>query len=407
MYAQENFPNDHFTFRIVASHAGARAGIIHTPHGAIPTPTFLPVGTQAAVKSLAPEEVEGLGASILLANAYHLYLRPGPEVVESMGGLHGFMAWPKPILTDSGGFQVFSLAHLVQTEENGVIFRSHLDGSQHLLTPETATEIQHRLGADLIMALDECAAYSLDKEYQRNAMERTHRWAARCLSAHAGRLHSGPGSGRALFGIVQGGTFPDLRQQSAEALAGLDFDGFGIGGLSLGEPKEVTMAMVEETVARLPEGKPRHLLGVGSPEDLLEGIARGMDTFDSVLPTRIARNGALFTPDGRINIGNARFRTAAGPIQEECGCYTCRRFSLAYLSHLFRCQELLAYRLATIHNLWFILDLMRQAREAILAGTFEGFRQGFLSRFPRTDPEVQNEQKTKWLRAVRGSSELT
>lgn len=390
------------SFAILATDSGARAGALHTPHGVVLTPTFLPVGTQAAVKSLAPQEVEALGASILLANAYHLYLRPGPDIVESAGGLHGFMAWQKPILTDSGGFQVFSLAHLVQMEESGVVFRSHLDGSQHLLTPESAIGIQHQLGADIIMALDECASYSQDKEYQTHAMERTHRWASRCLSAHAAGISSGSAAGRALFGIVQGGTFPDLRNRSAQVLGSLDFDGYGIGGLSLGEPKEVTMAMVEETVAGLPHGRPLHLLGVGSPEDLLEGIARGVDTFDSVLPTRIARNGALFTPEGRLNIHNARFRRAKGPVQEECGCYTCRHFSLAYLHHLFRCQELLAYRLATIHNLWFVLDLMSKAREAILSGAFESFRRSFLARFPRTDPEVQKEQKAKWLSAVRG-----
>lgn len=392
-------------FDIVASDSWARAGKLHTAHGPVLTPTFLPVGTQAAVKTLAPEELEALGASMLLANAYHLYLRPGPEVVESMGGLHGFMAWRGPILTDSGGFQVLSLAHLVRMEEDGVVFRSHLDGSQHLLTPETATEIQHRLGADIIMALDECAPYSLDRDCQAQAMERTHRWAARCLSSHRGRPPSESGGERALFGIVQGGVFPDLRRRSAGDLAGLDFDGYGIGGLSLGESKDVTMAMVEETVAVLPPSKPRHLLGVGSPEDLLEGIARGVDTFDSVLPTRIARNGALLTMDGRLNISNARFRAASGPIQEECGCYTCRQFSLGYLHHLFRCQELLAYRLATIHNLWFIMELMRKARAAISAGTYDSFRRDFQERYPRTNPEVQRDQKAKWLRAVRGKTD--
>lgn len=358
------------------------------------------MGTQAAVKSLAPEELEGLGASILLANAYHLYLRPGPEVIEALGGLHAFMSWQRPIMTDSGGFQVFSLAHLVHIGEEGVVFRSHLDGSQRLLTPEKAIEAQHRLGADIITSLDECAPYSADRAYHRAALERTHRWAERCLWEHQKQLDAS-GLLPALFGIPQGGTFLELRRESAKALAGLGFDGFGIGGLSLGEPKEVTQAMVEETVSLLPAEKPRHLLGVGSPEDLLEAVARGVDTFDSVLPTRIARNGALLTPDGRLNIHNARFRTAQGPIHEDCGCYTCRRFSLAYLHHLFRCQELLAYRLATIHNLWFTLDLMRKARESILAGTFEIFHRSFLARFPRTDPQVQQEQKAKWLNSVR------
>lgn len=389
-------------FEIEARQGEARAGVLHTPHGPVLTPTFVPVGTQASVKSLSPEELEALGASMVLTNAYHLYLRPGPDVVEALGGLHTFMAWGKPILTDSGGFQVFSLAHLVSLEETGVTFRSHLDGSQHLLTPEKVVEIQHRLGADIIMVLDECAPYSADKDYQREAMERTYRWAARSLPAHKDLMVASGARGRALYGIVQGGTFPHLRSESARTLAGMGFDGFGLGGLSLGEPKEVTMAMVEETVSCLPDAKPRHLLGVGSPEDLVEGIARGMDTFDSVLPTRIARNGALLTLDGRVNIGNARFRTASGPIQEDCGCYTCRSFSQAYLHHLFKCQELLAYRLATIHNLWFTLDLMKKAREAILAGCFDGFRRGFVARFPRTDPVVQKEQKARWLKAVRG-----
>lgn len=390
-----------FAFQIVASQEGARAGLLHTPRGSVPTPAFLPVGTQAAVKSLAPEELEASGASMLLANAYHLYLRPGPEVIEALGGLHAFMAWPGPILTDSGGFQVFSLGHLRKIDDEGVLFRSHLDGSQHLFTPEKAVQIQASLGADIIMALDECPPYSADGDYHRQAMERTHRWAERCLSAHQERQEAAPPSRQALFGIAQGGTFASLRRQSARALADLAFDGYGIGGLSLGEPKEVTQALVEETIAHLPAEKPRHLLGVGSPEDLLEGIARGVDLFDSVLPTRIARNGALLTPEGRLNLHNARFRTAEGPIQEDCGCYTCRRFSLAYLHHLFRSQELLAYRLATIHNLWFTLDLMRKAREAILAGAFQAFRRSFLARFPRTDPQVQQEQKARWLESVR------
>ncbi len=395
-----------FAFQIEASQSGARAGILHTPHGLIATPAFLPVGTQASVKTLDPDELDHLGASIILANAYHLYLRPGAETVQKLGGLHAFMSWRKPILTDSGGFQVFSLAHLVRVDDEGAVFRSHLDGSQHLLTPEKATEVQHQLGADIMMTLDECAPYTADKEHHRLAMERTHRWAARCLKAHTALESEVPGPRQALFGIPQGGTFADLRRESARTLASMDFAGFGIGGLSLGEPKEVTQEMVHEIVTFLPPEKPRHLLGVGSPEDLLEGIARGADTFDSVLPTRIARNGALLTPDGRMNIHNARFKTASGPIQADCGCHTCQRFSLSYLHHLFRCQELLGYRLATIHNLWFTLHLMRDAREAIVAGTFETFRKSFLERFPRTDPQVQQEQKAKWLNSARrrGSS---
>lgn len=392
---------EQFSFEIQSSQSGARAGLLHTAHGAVATPAFLPVGTQATVKTLIPEEIEGVGAGMVLCNAYHLYLRPGADVVESFGGLHSFMGWDRPILTDSGGFQVFSLAHLVRVNDEGVLFRSHLDGSQHLLTPEKAVEVQHRLGADVMMALDECASYAADRTTHQQAAERTHRWAERCLAAHSKLDQAPEASGRALFGIPQGGTFTDLRRHSAEVLAGLDFAGFGIGGLSIGEPKEATLAMVEEANAILPPEKPRHLLGVGSPEDILEGIARGVDTFDSVLPTRIARNGALLTPDGRLNIHNARFRTSHGPVQEDCGCYTCQRFSAAYLHHLFRCQELLAYRLATLHNLWFTLDLMRRARRSILDGEFDSFRRGFLDRFPSTDPEVQQEQKAKWLNSVR------
>ncbi len=393
--------NHDFAFQLAASQSGARAGVLHTPHGSIPTPAFLPVGTQASVKTLDPDELEALGATILLANAYHLYLRPGPDVIEGLGGLHGFMSWQKPILTDSGGFQVFSLAHLVRTDEDGAVFRSHLDGSQHLLTPEKAIHVQRQMGADIIMALDEVAAFPADRERHQESMERTHRWAERCLEAHAEDRNSFPERRQALFGIPQGGTFADLRRDSARALASMDFAGFGIGGLSLGEPKEVTQEMVQEVIAFLPSEKPRHLLGVGSPEDILEGIARGVDTFDSVLPTRIARNGALLTPDGRLNIHNARFKKAEGPVQEDCGCSTCRRFSLAYLHHLFRCQELLAYRLATIHNLWFTIDLMGKARQAIIGGTFDAFYRAFLDRFPRTDPQVQQEQKAKWLKSAR------
>ena len=358
----------------------------------MPTPVFLPVGSQGTVKTLTPEEVKDIGMEMVLANTYHLYLRPGIAVIEKMGGLHKFMAWDRAILTDSGGYQIFSLASLRQVSDEGVIFRSHIDGSQHLLTPELTIQFQEALGADIIMALDECPAHDASLEKVQKAMNRTHRWAERCQRAQRR-------SDQALYAIVQGGTFPQLRRQSAEFLTSLEFPGYAIGGLSLGEPKRVTLAMVEETVALLPENKPRYLMGVGSPEDLLEGIARGIDIFDSVLPTRIARNGALFTRRGRYNIRNAAYSQIDQPIDPDCDCYTCRTFSAAYLHHLFNCQELLGYRLATIHNLSFINKLMRKAREAILHGTFNSFRDGFLASYQPTDENVRLSQKQKWLKS--------
>ena len=386
-----NNPN---SFHLIQTCPGskARAGELITPHGTVPTPVFLPVGSQGTVKTLTPEEVKDIGMEMVLANTYHLYLRPGIAVIEKMGGLHKFMAWDRAILTDSGGYQIFSLASLCQVSDEGVIFRSHIDGSQHLLTPELIIQLQEALGADIIMALDECPAHDASLEKVQKAMKRTHRWAERCQRAQRR-------SDQALYAIVQGGTFPQLRRQSAEFLTSLEFPGYAIGGLSLGEPKRVTLAMVEETVALLPENKPRYLMGVGSPEDLLEGIARGIDIFDSVLPTRIARNGALFTRRGRYNIRNAAYSQIDQPIDPDCDCYTCRTFSAAYLHHLFNCQELLGYRLATIHNLSFINKLMRKAREAILHGTFNSFRDGFLASYQPTDENVRLSQKQKWLKS--------
>ncbi len=359
-----------------------------TSHGAVETPAFMPVGSQATVKTLTPQEVKGLGASIVLANAYHLYLRPGIEVVARLGGLHRFMAWDGPILTDSGGFQVFSLGHLVQVNDEGAWFRSHIDGSPHFWTPEKAIAFQEELGADIIMAFDECPPYGPPVEAIRRATERTHLWARRCQEAHRG-------SG-ALFAIAQGGTFPRLLQESASNLAALGFEGYGIGGLCLGEPKEVTYAMIEATVAHLPADRPRYLMGVGSPEDLVEGVARGVDLFDSALPTRVARNGGLYTKRGRLNIRNAAFREQEAPIEEGCDCYTCRTFSVAYLHHLFRCQELLAYRLATLHNLRFILRLMEEMRLALRQGTFSSFRKHFLAAYQPTDKEARAAQRERW-----------
>jgi len=367
---------------------------LFTPHGAVATPVFLPVGSQGVVKTLTPGEVKGIGIAMILANTYHLYLRPGMTTIEKMGGLHEFMAWDRAILTDSGGYQVFSLASLRRVNDEGVVFRSHIDGSEHLITPELAIQFQEALGSDIIMALDECPAYDDGFEKVNRAMSRTHQWAERCQRAQKR-------SDQALYAIVQGGIFPQLRRQSAEYLTSLGFSGYAIGGLSIGEPKKVTLAMTEETVASLPENKPRYLMGVGSPEDLLEGIARGVDIFDSALPTRVARNGAFFTRLGRVNIRNTAYKQMEQPVDPDCDCYTCRTFSAAYLHHLFNCNELLAYRLATIHNLRFICTLMCKARSAILDGTFNSFKENFLSSYKPTDEQVRLEQKQKWLKSRR------
>ena len=381
-------------FRLIQTcpHSKARAGELLTPHGVVPTPVFLPVASQGTVKTLTPEEVKELGIAMVLANTYHLYLRPGIGVIEKVGGLHKFMGWEGAILTDSGGYQIFSLAPLRQVSDEGVIFRSHIDGSEHHLTPELIIQFQEALGADIIMALDECPAHDDSREKVQRATERTHRWAERCQKAQKRR-------DQALYAIVQGGIFPQLRRQSAEYLAALDFPGYAIGGLSLGEPKAVTLAMIEETVALLPENKPRYLMGVGSPEDIVEAVARGCDIFDSALPTRVARNGALFTGQGRNNIRNAAYSRMEQPIVPDCNCYTCRNFSAAYLHHLFNCDELLAYRLATIHNLSFISNLMQKIRSAILDGTFVSFKDNFLASYQPTNEKVRLSQKQKWLKS--------
>ena len=363
-----------FSFRVTAQcrQSRARAGVLQTAHGAVATPVFMPVGTQGTVKSLAPADLVEVGATVVLGNAYHLYLHPGAALIASCGGLHKFMAWPGVILTDSGGFQVFSLTDLRRITPDGVSFRSHHDGSEHLFTPERVMEIEAELGADIIMAFDECPPFHSDRQYHAEAMVRTHRWAARCLAAQRR-------PDQALFGITQGGTFPDLRVESARFLAGLDLPGHAIGGLSLGEPKEVTWAMVEATVAALPPDKPRYLMGVGTPEDLVEAVGQGIDMLDSVMPTRVGRNGALFTRGGRLNIRNAPFRTRDAPVEAGCDCYTCRTFSGAYLHHLFRCAEPLAYRLATIHNLRFMVRLTEEIRTAIPAGRWPALRAALLA----------------------------
>ena len=382
------------TFEVGAScpDTSARTGTLTTPHGAVPTPVFAPVGTQATVKALTPDDLTSIGTSLILSNTYHLYLRPGIEVIDKLGGLHRFMGWPGPLLTDSGGYQVFSLAHLRSVSDEGVLFRSHLDGSEHFFTPELCTRFQETLGADIIMAFDECPPYDDDLDAVKLAMERTHRWAERCRKSHKRPE-------QALYAIVQGGVSPELRRRSAQTLSSMEFDGYAIGGLSLGEPKATTNAMVEETVPFLPKNKPRYLMGVGSPDDLFEGVSRGIDVFDSALPTRIARNGGLFTTKGRIIIRNACFKDRDEPLDGGCDCYTCRNYSAAYVHHLFKCEELLAYRLATIHNLRFLLRLMNEMRNHIAAGTFLSFKQSFLSQYEPANEDTRRTQKEKWLRA--------
>ncbi len=372
-----------FNWTLEHTNHGARAGTLNTPHGAITTPVFMPVGTQATVKTLDPLEVAAMGAQIILANTYHLYLRPGAELLAELGGLHRFMQWDKPILTDSGGFQVFSLGPNSKIDEDGVTFKSHLDGSRHRFTPESAIAIQEQLGADIIMAFDECAPQPSTAAYTRAAMERTHRWLERCIAAKRR-------DDQALFGIVQGGVEADLRRESARFVGGQPVTGVAIGGLSVGEPKEQMYGMLDVTTPLLPSDRPRYLMGVGSPEDLIEGVARGVDMFDCVLPTRLGRNGSLFVPAGRINITNAAFARADEPIDATCDCTTCQRFSRAYLRHLFRTGEILGLRLATIHNVRFLIRLMEQARAAILADRYQSFMDDFLSRF-QTIPHAVRE----------------
>jgi queuine tRNA-ribosyltransferase len=352
-----------FGFDILARQGRARTGIFHTPHGDLETPVFAPVGTQATVKTLTPAQVEMLGGSLVLANTYHLYLRPGDEVVADMGGLHHFMQWPHPILTDSGGFQVFSLAGTRKVDEDGVTFKSHIDGSMHRFTPEKSIAIQENLGADIIMAFDECAD-PLERAYIEKATERTHRWAERCLKAKRRK-------DQALFGIVQGGAFRDLREESSRFIASLGFPGHAIGGLSVGESKDEMHAMLDVVTGILPEDKPRYLMGVGTPEDLIDGVARGVDLFDCVLPTRLARHNAAFSPEGRLNLMNASFIRDPRPIDEACDCYTCRTFTRAYLHHLITARELLAGTLLSIHNLRALIRLMQEMRTAVSDGTFE------------------------------------
>lgn len=359
-------------FEIIARDpaCGARRGRFTTAHNTVETPVFMPVGTQATVKSLSPDELEALGARIILGNTYHLYLRPGSDRIARLGGLHAFMGWNGSILTDSGGFQVFSLARINKIEEDGVLFQSHIDGSRHLIRPETSMEIQMHLGSDIAMAFDECTPYPVTYEYARDSMERTVRWALRCREAHTR-------SDQALFGIVQGSIFPDLRQACLEKLVNIGFDGYALGSLSVGESKEEMLQVLETMTPRLPEDRPRYLMGVGTPEDLVEGVRLGVDMFDCVMPTRNARNGMLFTSRGSLQIKNSAYADDPEPIEPGCTCYTCRRFSRAYLRHLFMAREILAYRLNTLHNLHYYLQLMAGIRRSIEEGRFEAWRKEF------------------------------
>ena len=396
--------NTPFTFQLLHQDTLARAGQFTTPHGSVTTPVFMPVATQATVKTLTPDEVMGLGAQIVLGNAYHLYLRPGVAPVNRLGGLHRFMGWPRPILTDSGGFQAFSMGAFRRVDDDHISFRSHIDGSEHRFTPELAIANQQGLGADIIMCLDQCIAYGADRAEVQRAMERTHRWAKVCYDAHylsPAPAYAAAAQRQALFGIVQGGTFTDLRRESAQYIASLPFPGYAIGGLAVGESKAQMYETTQQVTELLPADQPRYLMGVGSPEDLVEGVAQGVDMFDCVLPTRVARNGALFTRTGRVNIGNRRFAEMDAPLEENCDCYACRNFTAAYLWHLFKSREILGLRLASVHNLHFILRLMDNLRSAILEDRFAQFRRDFQATYRPTNEVTRQQQKERWL-AARG-----
>jgi queuine tRNA-ribosyltransferase len=367
-----------FSFDLIArsSKSCARAGEIRTEHGIIETPVFMPVGTRGSVKSITPEELVDAGAQIVLANTYHLYLRPGCDVISRFAGLHQFMHWDGPILTDSGGFQVFSLAKLAKISEDGVTFKSHLDGSSHLLTPGKVIDIQNCLGSDIMMCLDDCIQYPATREDSLTALEITTRWAQRCKQAWLETKDEH----NALFGIVQGGMYRDLRQRSAEDLLTIDFPGYAVGGLSVGEPAEIMLEMADHTLPILPDTKPRYIMGVGTPDNLVELVALGADMFDCVLPTRNARNGQMFTQFGTVNISNAQYKEDAEPLESGCECYTCRNYSRAYLRHLYMARELLAYRLNTLHNIHYFINFVKQIRQAILANQFESFRKNYYRR---------------------------
>ncbi len=355
----------------------ARRGVLHTPHGDIQTPVFMPVGTQATVKAMFPEQVAEMGGEILLANTYHLYLRPGHDIVQEAGGLHRFMNWNRAILTDSGGFQVFSLGKMRKITEEGVQFRSHIDGSPHLLSPELSIEVQNALGADIIMGFDECTPYPADRNYAKASMQRTTRWLARCVAHHHAQER------QALFGIMQGGMYLDLRRESADGIVAMDLPGYAIGGLSVGEPKELMLSILDECVDYLPREKPRYLMGVGTPDYLLEGVERGLDMFDCVLPTRIARHGLAMTSHGRVQIKNAQYARDFSPLDPECDCYTCRHYSRAYLRHLFKSDEILSAMLLSTHNLYFLLHLMEGIRRAIEEDRFLEYKKEVYEKYGR------------------------
>jgi queuine tRNA-ribosyltransferase len=384
------------TFKVQATSSTSRArlGELNMLHGKVQTPIFLPVGSQATVRALTPQDLEDIGIRMILCNSYHLYLRPGIEIIEKAGGLHQFMAWDKPILTDSGGYQIFSLSSFRKITSDGVVFRSHIDGSEHHISPEYTISLQEKLGADIIMALDVCPESTAIKEQLARAVDYTTQWAGRCFRAHQD-------NGQLLFGIIQGGLVPELRKLSAEQITSIDFPGYAIGGLSLGESKVSMWEVVDHTVGLMPDNKPRYLMGVGSPEDILDGVGRGIDIFDSALPTRVARNGALYTRSGRKNIKQAIFSDIFEPIEGSCGCFTCRNFTQAYVHHLFKCEELLAYRLATIHNLFFMNTLVSEIRESIGSGQFSAFRERFLSIYKTADEDRRIEQKIRSVEAKR------
>ncbi len=377
------------TLHIEATDGVARVGTLTTPHGSVATPAFMPVATQASVKALTGDEVKALGAEMVLANTYHLMLRPGADVMQQLGGLHDFMRWPGPILTDSGGYQIYSLGHRVDVTDEAVAFRSHLDGSLHVLSPERAVAVQEALGADIIMALDHLTPQPSDHAADTAALNRTLQWAARCRDAKRR-------DDQALFGIVQGGLHLDLRERSVRALEEIDFPGYGIGGLSVGESKADMYGMLTSLHMILPESKPRYLMGVGAPEDLLEAIGNGVDLFDCVLPTRLARHGALFVPTGRANIRKAVYRTQEAPVDSTCDCPTCLSYSAAYLHHLCRSGELLYFRLATLHNLRFVFRLLEDARTAIREQRFATFKEEFLAQYTPASEKVRVEQRRKW-----------
>ncbi|MBU8905496.1 tRNA guanosine(34) transglycosylase Tgt [Desertibacillus haloalkaliphilus] len=364
--------------------SGARLGRVHTPHGVFETPIFMPVGTLATVKTMSPEELKEIGSQIILSNTYHLWLRPGHDIVKEAGGLHQFMNWDKPILTDSGGFQVFSLSDLRKIKEEGVYFRNHLSGEKLFLSPEGAMEIQNALGSDIMMAFDECPPYPAEHEYMKNSVERTSRWAERCLEGHKRPNDQG------LFGIIQGGEYEDLRRQSASDLVSLDFPGYAIGGLSVGEPKDVMNRVLEFTTPLLPDNKPRYLMGVGSPDSLIDGAIRGVDMFDCVLPTRIARNGTLMTSKGRLVVRNAKYARDFSPLDENCDCHVCRNYSRAYIRHLVKCDETFGFRLTSYHNLYFLLNLMEQVRQAIREDRLLDFREEFFEQYGFNKPNAKN-----------------